>query len=99
VKLIEKFLKANKHVGAICAAPAVVLGSHGFLKGRKFTCYPGTESSAKDGTLLQDRVVKDGNLITSRGPGTAAEFSLALVEYLAGADAAEKIRKATLQMA
>ncbi len=99
VKLIEKFLKANKLVGAICAAPAVVLGSHGFLKGRKFTCYPGTESSAKDGTLLQDRVVKDGNLITSRGPGTAAEFSLALVEYLAGADAAEKIRKATLQMA
>lgn len=97
VGLIKKFLDSKKLVGAICAAPAVVLGARGLLKGRKFTCYPGTESAAKDGTLLQDRVVKDGNLITSRGPGTAAEFSLALIEYLAGADAAEKVRRGTLQ--
>lgn len=97
VELIKRLLASGKLVGAICAAPAVVLGAHGLLKGKKFTCYPGTESSAKDGTLLQDRVVRDGNLITSRGPGTAAEFSLALIEALSGAEAAEKIRKGTIQ--
>lgn len=97
VALVRKALTAGKLVGAICAAPAVVLGAHGMLKGKRFTCYPGFEKDVKDAFFSPDRVVKDANLITSRGPGTAAEFSVALIDYLAGKDAAANIHKTTLQ--
>ena len=97
VDLIRKILAAGKLVGAICAAPAVVLGAHGLLQGRRFTCYPGFERDVRGASFTPDRVVADGNLITSRGPGTAAEFALALIEKLAGREEAEKIRKGTLQ--
>lgn len=89
---------SNMLVAAICAAPAVALGGFGILKDRRFTCYPGFESRVGDGTFVEERVVVDGNLITSRGPGTAAEFSIALIEYLAGKEAAEEVFKATLQV-
>jgi 4-methyl-5(b-hydroxyethyl)-thiazole monophosphate biosynthesis len=97
VELIRTISGAKKLVAAICAAPGVVLGPNGFLKGRRFTCYPGFEKDVTDASFSEDRVVKDGNLITSRGPGTAAEFAIALIEYLAGKDAADKVYAATLQ--
>ncbi len=97
VDLVRKTLAAGKLVGAICAAPAVVLGAHGLLQGRRFTCYPGFERDVRGASFTPDRVVTDGNLITSRGPGTAAEFSLALIGKLVGREEAEKIRKGTLQ--
>ena len=83
-------------VASICAAPAVALGSFGLLKGRKFTCYPGMENDVSDAEYSDENVVVDGNLITSRGPGTAGEFALALIRYLEGDQAAEKIGKGTL---
>jgi 4-methyl-5(b-hydroxyethyl)-thiazole monophosphate biosynthesis len=97
VTLIQKLFSANKLVAAICAAPGVVLGPNGFLKGKNFTCYPGYEKDVANASFSETRVVKDGNLITSRGPGTAAEFAIALAEYLAGKDAADKVYKDTLQ--
>jgi 4-methyl-5(b-hydroxyethyl)-thiazole monophosphate biosynthesis len=97
VELIQKLFSAKKLVAAICAAPGVVLGPNGFLKGKKFTCYPGYEKDVKDAAFSETRVVKDGNLITSRGPGTAAEFAIALIDYLVGKDAADKVYKDTLQ--
>jgi 4-methyl-5(b-hydroxyethyl)-thiazole monophosphate biosynthesis len=48
-------------------------------------------------TFSEERVVVDGNIVTSRSPGTAAEFSLKLVEMLAGEKKAEEIRAGTLQ--
>ncbi len=66
--------------GAICASPAVVLESHGLLRGRKATCHPGFMDRLTEAS--RDRVVVDGNCITSRGPGTALEFALKLVELL-----------------
>lgn len=97
MKIIAAALESGALVGSICAAPAVVLGSAGLIEGRRFTCYPGFENSFTGSAFSEDRVVIDGNLITSRGPGTAAEFSLALIEYLCGEEARDQIYKGTLQ--
>lgn len=72
--------------GAICAAPGVVLGTHGLIGTRRATAYPGFERLLPAGSFLDQRVVRDGHLLTSRGPGTALEFALALVDALGLAD-------------
>ena len=95
--LIRDALHAGKLVAAICAAPGLVLGANGLLESRTFTCYPGFESHATSGSFVEDRVVVDGNLITSRGPGTAAEFAEAIVSRLAGPEAASELHHRTLQ--
>ena len=96
-KLLNKMNNDNKLVAAICAAPALVLGGAGLLEGRKFTCYPGFEKEVTAADFSTERVVQDGNIITSRGPGTAAEFSIAVIEYLLGSDAANSVKEGTLQ--
>jgi 4-methyl-5(b-hydroxyethyl)-thiazole monophosphate biosynthesis len=98
ITLIKKLHREGKLVAAICAAPAVVLEKAGVLTGKKATCYPGFEKEFTRTTFSSERVVVDGNIVTSRAPGTAAEFALTLVEILAGKKAAEKIYDATLQM-
>jgi 4-methyl-5(b-hydroxyethyl)-thiazole monophosphate biosynthesis len=95
--LTERLFTAGKLVASICAAPAVALGKYGILKGRRFTCYPGFETRVTEGTFVEERVVVDGNLITSRGPGTAAEFSIAVIDYLVDSDSAKKVFTTTLQ--
>jgi len=86
---------AGKLIAAICAAPARVLGPFGLLDGKKFTCYPGEESKVLSAGIKaewrQERVVVDGNLITSRGPGTAGEFACAIIEKLLGDGEGKKI--------
>jgi len=77
--------------GAICASPAVVLEHHGLLKGRQATCHPGFVDHLETKDRVDDRVVVDGNCLTSRGPGTAVEFALALVEGLYGKDKCEEV--------
>ncbi|WP_020613708.1 DJ-1 family glyoxalase III [Sediminispirochaeta bajacaliforniensis] len=96
-RLVTDLMEAGKLVSAICAAPAVALEAFGVLKGKKATCYPGFEKHFSDVRFCADRVVVDDNLITSRGPGTAAEFALALISYLAGSTVATQIAKDTLQ--
>ncbi|MDC7222695.1 MAG: DJ-1/PfpI family protein [Spirochaetales bacterium] len=96
VKVIKRIYNDSELVGAICAAPAVVLGGAGLLEGREFTCYPGFEAQVTGAKFSEERVVRDSNLITSRGPGTAAEFSLALVEYLVGKEKARELKRRTL---
>jgi 4-methyl-5(b-hydroxyethyl)-thiazole monophosphate biosynthesis len=71
-------------LGAICAAPAVVLESHGLLRNRKATCHPGHVRHLLDPSAADRPVVVDGNCVTSRGPGTAMAFALKLVEMLFG---------------
>ncbi|PVD35434.1 hypothetical protein C0Q70_02396 [Pomacea canaliculata] len=70
-------------IGAVCAAPTA-LAAHGIGKGKKVTSYPSMGDKMKQGgyRYLEDRVVQDGKLITSRGPGTCFEFALKLVEAL-----------------
>ena len=92
---ITRIFADNRLVGAICAAPAVVLGGWGMLAGRAFTCYPGSEAGLQM-RPSDKRVVADRNLITSRGPGSAEEFSLELVRHLCGNDATMKVISAIL---
>lgn len=91
-KVIADFAKAGKLVAAICAAPSV-LGEAGLLEGKKATCYPGFEDKLLGATTSLEPVVVDGNIITSRGMGTAIDFSLAIVAYLIDEEKAEKIRE------
>lgn len=92
---VKKAYSDGKTVAAICAAPSV-LGKIGILNGKRATCYPGFEKYLDGATFVSDSVVCDGNIITSRGAGTAMSFSLALVEILYGKDKAEEIRKAVI---
>ena len=75
----------GKQIGAICAGP-LVLQAAGLLDGRRFTCYPGVEKEIRNAIHCSGNVVRDGNLITSRGPGTAFEFTLALISAMSGDD-------------
>jgi 4-methyl-5(b-hydroxyethyl)-thiazole monophosphate biosynthesis len=82
VKLLRRHQAGGGWYGAICAAPAVVLSHHGLLGGRKVTGHPSFAAQLSDGTPMAERVVVDGNCITSQGPGTALEFALTLVALL-----------------
>lgn len=78
---------------AICAAPALTLAKFGLLDGRTATCYPSFEKEFDPSTKhSEDRVVVDGNIVTSRGPGTSLEFSLKLAAILAGPTTAEQLK-------
>lgn len=97
-KLMNKvadFLTSGKLVAAICGAPSV-LGKRGLLKGKKATVYPGMEEMLEGAKVSKDKVVIDGNLITSRGMGTAVDFGLALVEYYKDKNTAEELSKAVV---
>lgn len=94
--VVREAAAKGKLIAAICAAPAVVLAPTGVLAGKKFTCFPGMEHEVSGAVWQEKPVVVDGNLITSRGAGTAALFALAVIEYLLGREAADKIGKATL---
>lgn len=89
---IKEFAAAGKKVSAICAAP-LVLGGLGVLEGKKATIYPGMEEHLTGAEPTGMRVVKDGNIITSQGPGTAMEFALAIVAELCGDQVSEDLRK------
>ncbi|WP_019602728.1 DJ-1 family glyoxalase III [Teredinibacter turnerae] len=96
--LVRHQLAEQRLLAAICAAPAVVLGRHGLLADRVATCYPGFqgELASQARTVSVERVVEDGNLITSQGPGTAMEFSLALVTRLFGTEKATAVANGLL---
>ena len=86
IRLLKAQRENNKLYGAICASPAVVLDHHGLLKGKRATCHPGFVGEMKEGNYVDERVVQDGNCLTSRGAGTAVEFALALVAQLFNAE-------------
>ncbi|QAT42047.1 DJ-1 family glyoxalase III [Aminipila luticellarii] len=92
VQKIREFDQKNKWIAAICAAP-MILGREGLLKGRKATIFPGMENHLTGAEAVRDRVVIDGNLITSKGPGTAMEFAVAIVGVLKGQNVAELLEK------
>jgi 4-methyl-5(b-hydroxyethyl)-thiazole monophosphate biosynthesis len=85
------FAAAGKRIAAICAAP-MVLARHGLLKGKKATLYDGMEKELAEAEYVKENVVRDGKIVTSRGPGTAMAFAFALAEILAGKDVADKVR-------
>ena len=97
---LEKAWDAGRLVAAICAAPAVVLGKTKIPAGKKWTCYPDMESESKPEYLsgYSNKVfVTDGNLVTSRGPGAAEEFSMELVKILTGETVYKKVHDSSQQ--
>lgn len=89
-KLLASYQDAGKYLAAICAAPSV-LGQNGLLNGKKAACYPGFEAELKGADVVMDAAVIDGNIITSRGMGTAIDFALAIIETLADKDTAKQL--------
>lgn len=84
IGLLKQMAPAGKYVTAICAAP-MALHAAGILQNKRATSYPGVlDMLPGSHVYLKDAVVVDGNVITSRGPGTAMDFALALVESLVG---------------
>ena len=84
IRMLKRQREDGKLYAAICASPAVVFQPHGLLQGRKATCHPGRLDALKNTEAADLPVVVDGNCITGRGPGTALEFALKLVELLFG---------------
>tara|TARA_B100001765_G_C19496590_1_gene336931 strand:- start:1707 stop:1967 length:261 start_codon:yes stop_codon:yes gene_type:complete len=82
-------------LAAICAAP-IVLGRAGVLQERRATCYPGFEEGLDGAKCSEERVVVDGNITTSRGPGTSLDFSLSLVAQLKDQQTADALREGML---
>ncbi len=91
-KLLKQMASENKFTAAICAAPKV-LATAGLLDGKHATSFPGTleKLGLKSTTLETNAVVQDGKVITSRGPGTAMDFTLTLIENLAGIDKRKEV--------
>lgn len=91
-ELLIKMAGNDKFTAAICAAPKV-LASAGLLDGKKATSYPGhiDTMDLPTTTYQTDAVVQDGKVITSRGPGTAMDFSLLLIENLLGKEKRDEI--------
>lgn len=82
--LLRNRARRGEITAAICAAPGV-LAAHGLLDGKTATAFPGTlDPAAQAYRLTEAPVVVDGNIVTSRGPGTALDFALTLVELLLG---------------
>jgi 4-methyl-5(b-hydroxyethyl)-thiazole monophosphate biosynthesis len=82
--LLKQQFDTNKMIGAICAAPQEVLVFHGILDQQRATGHPEFSEGIANQEVIAERVVVDGNLVTSRGAGTAIEFALKLVELLFG---------------
>ncbi len=95
-KAIDWAIENEKLICAICAAPSI-LGHKGLLVGKEATAFPGFEEELTGATISEKYVVRDGNIITARGMGSAVEFGLQIAEILAGSHTANKIR-ASLQI-
>ena len=89
--LLKRADAAGAALCAICAGPRA-LGKLGLIGARSYTCYPGIEQEIAAGRYQNASVVRDGNLITARAPGSAMDFGLALLEQIRGKETAERVR-------
>ena len=96
--ILKKMADDNKYTAAICAAPKV-LANAGLLAGKTATGYPGLldKLGLSDTTLSNEAVVRDGKVVTSRGPGTAIDFALELIEVLSGEEKRNEVETALVR--
>ncbi len=94
IGILREHKKEGKILGAICAAPTI-LSDHKLISlENKITSHPSVAKNLANYDYSEDKVVFDDNVITSRGAGTAFEFSLEIIGKLIGIDKAEEIKKA-----
>lgn len=91
IHVVKDFNEKGKRIAAICAAPGRILGELGMLEGKRATCHSSVEDRLFGATFVDEPVVVDGNIITSRGMGTAILLGLELVRQLVGKEKADKI--------
>ena len=93
-QILRKMADSGKFTGAICAAP-IVLAKAGLLDGKKATSYPGflDKMDVPKMTYTGAAVEHDGKIVTSRGPGTAMDFGLKLIEVLQGKETRDAVEK------
>lgn len=93
-KLLKNHADKGKYIGAICAAPKAMAAA-GLLEGKKATAYPGIlEALGNEQIDVKDSAIEiDGNIVTSRGPGTAMDFALTLIELLEGAAKRDEVNR------
>lgn len=96
IAMLKQQRQTGRIYAAICASPVVALQHHGLLADKKATCHPGFADKLHNPEAVEQRVVVDGNCVTSRGPGTAIEFALKLIELLFDADKAQKVAQPML---
>ena len=96
--LLDKVLEfskdtKNKKVGAICAAP-LILSELGILENKKAICFPACESNLLAGNpiLTHEKVVVDGNIVTSRSAGTAIDFAIEIISQLLGNEKSKEVK-------
>ena len=89
---LKKAYAGGKLIAAICAAPTV-FGKLGLLEGKKAICYPGMEDQLTGADVTYESAVRDGNIITSRGMGTAIDFGLEILAYYEGRGEAAALAK------
>lgn len=95
--LLKSQLQSKEgRIAAICAAPAVVLGQLGLLKGEKATCYPGFEEMLEGAERIDAPVVKSGKFVLGNGPANAMTWSLAIIQETLGAQEASKVASGLL---
>jgi len=88
--LIVQHYKQDKLIAAICAAP-LVFGGLGLLEGKKAICYPGVEPQLTGAIITDEPAVKDGNIITGKGPGLVFNFGLLILETLQGKEITDSV--------
>ncbi len=96
--LIKNMINNGKYVAAICAAPKV-LARAGLLENKSVTSYPGVldEFNLPNTNDTGDAITIDGQIITSRGPGTAMDFALTLIEELVGKEKRDSVEAALVR--
>jgi 4-methyl-5(b-hydroxyethyl)-thiazole monophosphate biosynthesis len=92
IGLLKQMAEQGKYTAAICAAP-IVLAEAGLLSGKRATSYPGflDTMDVPGMAYVADAVVRDGEVLTSRGPGTSMDFALALIEALSGKEKRDQV--------
>lgn len=89
--MIDHFASQNKFIAAICAAPTI-LGHHGLLKGKRYTCFTSMNEDF-GGTYVDEYTVTDHNIITGRSAAAVIDFAFAIIEKINGPQAAQKVKE------
>lgn len=92
IEIIKKMGKNDKLLAAICAGP-IVLERAGLIDGKKVTSYPGFEGELEGSIYEEKAVVRDGNIITARGPALAVDFAIEIVKYLLGDEKVQELKE------
>lgn len=90
-RMLQRQKAEGRWYAAMCASPAVIFNHHRLIDGLRVTCHPSMMAQLTHAIPVDERVVVDGQCVTSRAPGTAIEFALKLIELLFDAEKAQKV--------